>query len=121
VVRIWVWSAGLSYLASLALLAWFLADGGAVRANADCRAHDLEVAVYWTCPEASFGVQFLANLVNAVLTGTLWAPVFVAAALPEPELRPAAALLVFGNLVGFSAAILVTFRTLRSAWRRVRG
>lgn len=113
VLLIWVWSAGVSYLATAALIAWFAIDGHIIRNDPDCQPISVSIAVYWFCQHAPFWQQFLVNALNVGLTTTVWMPLFVASAIAAPEIAPFAIALVFTNLVGLPAALFVLWRSGR--------
>jgi hypothetical protein len=117
--RFWLWTAGINYLAAFAVLAWFIVSGAEIRGNPACRRLDLEIAVYWMCEDPSLWVMFLSNLINVVLTTTLWAPLFVLAAVDIADLRPMALALVGLHAVGFPAALFVVARGVGMARRRM--
>jgi len=111
VVRVWAWSAGTSYLAGLALLAWFVFAGGIVRADPACSTVNLEIMVLWHCEGVALPVHFLVNAVNVALISIVYAPAIIAAAFIVPQVIPAAIILAFGNLTGIGAALYVLIRS----------
>lgn len=117
VARAWAWSAGVSYLAAIAVLVWFVFAGGIVRGDPACTTVNLEVMVLWHCEGVALPVHFLVNAVNVALISIVYAPAIVAAAFIVPQVIPAALLVAFGNVTGIGAAIYVLIRTVRAAVR----
>jgi hypothetical protein len=119
IVTIWIWSAGLSYLATASLILWFAFDGQIIRNDPDCQPVTVSVAVYWTCNGVPFWQHYLVSALNIGLTTTVWMPVFVASAIAAPEIAPFATALVLSNLIGVPAALFVLWRSLRLLVGRV--
>jgi hypothetical protein len=110
--RFLVWSSGIGYLALWATTLWTLDYGvGLFAKSGACRADVGRELFYWACDPAS-PLAMLATLANAALTFTVWAPVYVVAAIVQPDLIIIAGPIVAAHLIGLPAALLVTIRTL---------
>ena len=118
--RFLVWSSGLGYLALWATTLWTLDYGVALFAKSGaCRPDVGRELFYWVCDPAS-PLAMLGALANTALTFTVWAPVYVAAAVVQPELIVIAAPVVMTHVIGLPAALLVTIRTLVAALAAAR-
>jgi len=118
--RFLVWSSGLGYLALWATTMWTLDYGTALFAKSGvCRPDATRELFYWACDPAS-PVAMLAALANTALTFTLWAPVYVAAAIVQPRLIVIAAPVAATHVIGLPAALLVTIRSAVAALAAVR-
>jgi hypothetical protein len=113
--RFLVWSSGLGYLALWATTVWTLESGTALFASSGvCRPDATRELFYWACDPAS-PLAMLAALANTALTFTLWAPVYVAAAIVQPRLIVIAAPVAATHVIGLPAALLVTIRSAVAA------
>jgi hypothetical protein len=119
--RFLVWSSGLGYLALWAATFWTLEYGVALFAKSgSCRPDLARELFYWTCDPAS-PLAMLGALANTALAFTVWAPVYVAAAMVRPGLIVIAGPIVATHVVGLPAALLVTIRTLVAVLEALRG
>jgi hypothetical protein len=110
--RFLVWSSGLGYLALWAATFWTLDYGAALFAKSgSCRPDVARELFYWTCDPAS-PLAMLGALANTALAFTVWAPVYVAAAMVQPQLIVIAGPIVATHVIGLPAALLVTIRSL---------
>ena len=110
--RFLVWSSGLGYLALWAATFWTLEYGVALFAKSgSCPPDVARELFYWACDPAS-PLAMLGALANTALAFTVWAPVYVAAAMVQPALIMIAGPIVATHVVGLPAALLVTIRTL---------
>jgi hypothetical protein len=110
--RIAAWQAGIGYLALWAMAYWTLDQGPQVFARSGlCHADAATVLFYWTCDPAS-PLQILANLANGALTTTVWAPVYVMAAIVDPVFLVVAAPIVLAHAIGAPLALLVVIRSM---------
>jgi hypothetical protein len=119
--RIAAWQTGIGYLVLWAMTYWTLDQGPDVfgRSGA-CHADAATVLFYWSCDPAS-PLQILANLANGALTTTVWAPVYVAAAIVDPAYLVVAIPIVLAHVIGFPLALFVVIRTASRAFDRLRG
>jgi hypothetical protein len=118
--RFLVWSSGLGYIALWATTVWTVDYGAALFANSGvCRPDPTRELFYWACDPAS-PLTMLAALANTALTFTLWAPVYVAAAIVQPRLIVIAAPLAAAHVIGLPAALLVTIRSAVAALAGLR-
>ena len=108
--RFLLWWSGLGYLALWAATIWTLDYGAALFAKSGvCRPDVGRELFYWACDPAS-PLAMLGALANTVLTVTVWAPVYVAAATVQPHLILLAGPIVATHAIGLPAALLVTIR-----------
>jgi hypothetical protein len=118
--RFLVWSSGLGYLALWSTTIWTVDYGSALFAKSGvCRPDATRELFYWACDPAS-PLAMLAALANTALTFTVWAPVYVAAAIVQPRLIVIAAPLAATHVIGLPAALLVTIRSAVAALAALR-
>jgi hypothetical protein len=106
------WQSGISYIAVWALTFWTFDWGFAVFGGSGaCRPDNAKVLFYWVC-DSGHPLSILAAVVNAALTVTVWAPVYVAAATVRPDAVAIAVPIVAAHLVGLPTAIFVMIRVM---------
>ena len=119
--RFLVWNSGLGYIALWAITFWTLDYGQAVLGvRGGCAPDPNTVLFYWVCDSAS-PFSILAAVANSALTITVWAPVYVAAAIVRPEAIVLAVPIIGAHVLGLATAILVTARLALAFIRLVRG
>jgi hypothetical protein len=119
-LRFLVWNSGLGYIALWAITFWTLDYGPAVLGRwGGCAPDPNTVLFYWVCDSAS-PFSILAAVANSALTITIWAPVYVGAAIVRPEAAVLAAPIIGMHLIGLAAAILVTARLMLALFGFVR-
>jgi hypothetical protein len=118
-LRILVWNAGLGYVALWTVTLWALDDGGVFDRSGVCRPDTAKVLFYWMCdPASAYGI--LAAVVNAALTMTVWAPVYIAAATVQSDAIAIALPIVAVHVIGLPAAIFVSMRLLLMLFAGIR-
>ena len=118
--NVFVWQAGVGYLALWAITYWALDQGAVVFGQSGvCHPDAAKVLFYWVCDAAS-PYAFLAALANFALTVTVWSPVYIAAATVEPDAIAIALPIVLAHVVGLPASIFVLVRLMAAAFDRVR-
>ena len=111
-LNILAWQAGLAYIALWVMTFVVLARGPAFFASSGtCWPDAATVLFYWTCDPAS-PLSIAAAFANVVLTATVWAPVFFAAATVRPEALILAVPIAFNHLIGLPTAIFVVVRLM---------
>ena len=109
-LRIAVWWWGLGYVALWSTTLWALGDGAAMFSGSRyCKPDVAAVLFYWSC-DAAQPIALLAAVVNGALTATVWAPVYVAAAVVRPEAWLIAGPILLVHAMGLPAALLVSIR-----------
>jgi hypothetical protein len=113
--RFVAWQAGLGYLLLWAVTFWTLDEGASVFGKSGvCFPDEAKVLFYWVCDPAS-PLTILASVVNAALTATVWAPVYLAAATAEPGAISIAGPIIALHLIGLPLALFVLIRLLATA------
>ena len=119
-LRFLVWNSGLGYIALWAITFWTLDYGQAVLGVwGGCAPDPNTVLFYWVCDSAS-PFSILAAVANSALTITIWAPVYVAAAIVRPEAIVLAVPIIGAHVLALGAAILVTVRLALAFFQLVR-
>jgi hypothetical protein len=119
-VRFLVWSSGLGYLALWATTLWTLDYGSTLFAESGACHPDVgRELFYWVCDPAS-PLSMLATVADTALTFTVWAPVYIAAAIVQPDLIILAAPLAAAHVVGLPAALLVAIRVMLAVLSALR-
>src|SRR5258708_18405680 len=117
------WQTGVGYLLLWAVTVWALGEGETVFGKSGvCYPDEAKVLFYWVC-EATSPLAILASVVNAALTATVWAPVYLAAATAQPAAAIIAAPIIVVHLVGLPLGIFVLIRMMATALdlrRRIR-
>ncbi|MEM6665237.1 MAG: hypothetical protein AAF638_02410 [Pseudomonadota bacterium] len=104
---------GIAYALAWVITIWFMGSGDIIRGNAACIVADDSILPIWLCPgDTVLGTLVFA--VNTALAVTMWAPVFVAAALVNTQAVPLALAYVVGHLTGLIAISYVIGRTVRT-------
>ena len=118
--RFLLWWTGLNYMLLWCLTLWTLHYGGAVFGKSGvCRPDTAQVLFYWVCDRAS-PLALLADIANAALTATVWAPVYLAAATVLPDAILIALPILIVHLVGLPSALLVMIRTMLAGFALMR-
>jgi hypothetical protein len=114
------WQSGLGYIALWAMTFWTFDWGPAVFGQSGvCRPDAAKVLFYWICDPAH-PLAILASVANVALTVTVWAPVYVAAAVVRADAIILAAPILAVHVVGLPTAILVAVRLLEKPFALVR-
>jgi hypothetical protein len=123
-LRVIAWQTGLGYLLLWAVTFWTLDEGATVFGKSGvCLPDQAKVLFYWVC-EATSPLSILANLANAALTVTVWAPVYVAAATVDPDAIAIAMPILAVHLIGLPLGMFVLVRMMATALdlrRRIPG
>jgi hypothetical protein len=123
-LRVIAWQTGLGYLLLWAVTFWTLDEGATVFGKSGvCLPDQAKVLFYWVC-EATSPLSILANLANAALTVTVWAPVYVAAATVDPDAMAIAMPILAVHLIGLPLGMFVLVRMMATALdlrRRIPG
>jgi hypothetical protein len=119
-IGVLAWQSGLGYIALWAIAYWSLDRGPTVFGHsAVCHPDNAQVLFYWVCdPDQPLAI--LAAVVNAALTVTVWAPVYIAAATVRPEAIAIAVPIVAAHVVGLPAALFVMIRVMLKFFELVR-
>lgn len=117
-LQIAAWQVGLAYVALWAV-AFIVLDYGPHLFDGVCRPVGTKLLFYWSCDPSS-PLSFLADIANAALTMTVWAPIYVAAATIRPDAIVLAVPILLVHLIGLPTALLVTIRLLASVFQAPR-
>ncbi len=119
-LRFAAWQSGLSYIALWALTIWALDWGPSVfLGSGACRVDSATVLFYWIC-DASSPFAILAAVANTALTLAVWAPVYVAAAIVQPNALALAVPIIATHVIGLPTAILVMTRLMVKVFAALR-
>jgi len=114
------WQSGLGYIALWAITYWSPDSGPLVFGrSAACHPDNAKVLFYWVCDPAN-PLAIVAAVVNAALTVTVWAPVYVAAATVRPDAVAIAIPIIAVHVVGLPTAIFVMMRIMLKFFDLVR-
>jgi hypothetical protein len=114
------WQIGLGYIALWAI-AFVVLDYSPrlFGMSPACHAETTQLMFRWVCDPGS-PLVFLAGIANAVLTATIFAPVYLAAATVNPDAAAIAVAILLVHGIGLPTALLVLIRLLRGLFEAPR-
>jgi hypothetical protein len=115
-----VWQSGLGYIALWAITYWSFDWGPVVFGRSvACHPDSAKVLFYWVCDPAN-PLAILSAVVNAALTITVWAPIYIAAATVRPDAVAIAVPIIAAHIIGLPTAIFVMMRVMLKFFELVR-